>query len=104
VSEESDTADPAIGDATVESRWRPGDVHVKGDELEIPLYEEVLVKRTILREIVRVRKNVVTERRNVEADVRKEDVVETRRDAADLREERARERTDPPSWDVQGRV
>ena len=46
----------------------------RGDVIEIPIVEEVLVKKPVVREVVRIRKRTVTESRTVEADVRHEDV------------------------------
>lgn len=46
----------------------------RGDTLEVPVLEEVLVKKTVVKEILRVRKSDVVEQETVEGDVRKESV------------------------------
>lgn len=44
------------------------------DMVEVPVLEEVLVKKTVVREILRVRKSDLVEHQTVEGDVRKEDI------------------------------
>jgi hypothetical protein len=44
----------------------------RGDVVEVPVLEEVLVKKTVVREILRVKKSDVVEQETVEGDVRKE--------------------------------
>ena len=51
------------------------------DVVEIPIIEERLVKQPVVTEVVRVRKNAVSDTHEVQADLRKEDVeVETEGD------------------------
>lgn len=60
----------------VATRRRLGAPRVVDDDVvEIPLVEEILVKKLVVREIIRVRKDEVIERREVSAKLRKEDVV-----------------------------
>jgi hypothetical protein len=54
------------GDATA--------IRDRGDYIEIPIVEEELVKRPVVKEILRVRKSSLTEATAVGADVRSEDV------------------------------
>jgi hypothetical protein len=44
----------------------------RGDVVEVPVLEEVLVKKTVVKEILRVKKSDVVEQETVEGDVRKE--------------------------------
>jgi hypothetical protein len=53
---------------------RSGGVRDRGDVIEIPIVEEELVKRPVVKEVLRVRKDQVTEQQTVEANLRKEDV------------------------------
>lgn len=53
----------------------PGNlVQTDDDVIEIPIYAEEIVKRTVLKEIIRVRKTWVTEQREIEVDLRTEDI------------------------------
>jgi len=56
-----------------------GKVRDLGDVIEIPIIEEVLVKKQVVREVLRVRKSQLTEMGTAAADLRKEtvDVVST---------------------------
>jgi hypothetical protein len=45
-----------------------------GDVVEIPIVEEVLVKKAVVKEVLRVRKTQLTERHTVGADLRREEV------------------------------
>jgi len=49
-------------------------VQDEGGVIEIPLFEEVLVKKTVVREVLRIRKRWITEEHLVETDLRREDV------------------------------
>ncbi len=53
---------------------RLGEARDMGDVIEVPVIEEELVKRPVVKEVLRVRKTQVSESRTVEADIRKEDV------------------------------
>lgn len=44
----------------------------RGDVVEVPVLQEVLAKKTIVKEILRVKKNEVVEQESVEGDVRRE--------------------------------
>ena len=44
----------------------------RGDVVEVPVLEEILVKKTVVREILRVKKSDVVEQETVDGDVRKE--------------------------------
>jgi hypothetical protein len=45
-----------------------------GDVVEVPVLEDVLVKKTVVREILRVKKTDLVEQQTVSGDVRKEDI------------------------------
>lgn len=51
-----------------------GRVRDLGDVIEVPIVEEEVVKRPVVREVLRVRKSTVAETQPVGADVRREDV------------------------------
>lgn len=46
----------------------------RGDTVEVPVLEEVLVKKTVVKDIIRVKKSDMIEYETVEGDVRKEDI------------------------------
>ena len=46
----------------------------RGDVIEIPIVEEELVKRPVVREVLRIRKSTIVERQDVDEELRKEDV------------------------------
>ena len=54
-----------------------GGIRDRGDYLEIPVVEEELVKRPVVKEVLRVRKQDVTDTEMVGADVRREDIETT---------------------------
>ena len=64
-----------IADERLQAR-QLGAIRDLGDVIEIPLVEEELVvtKRLVVKEVIRIRKRWVTDRRMVQADLRKEDV------------------------------
>jgi uncharacterized protein (TIGR02271 family) len=62
----------ALGEA--EGEGDVGQVRDLGDVVEIPITEERLVKQPVVKEVVRVRKNTVSDTRKVSAELRKEDV------------------------------
>jgi len=75
---------PEIGGtaAVAESGGQIGQVRDLGDVVEIPVTEERLVKQPVVTEVVRVRKNSVSDTQVISADLRKEDVeVESEGDA-----------------------
>lgn len=51
-----------------------GEIRDAGDVIEIPIIEEQLVKRRVVKEVLRVRKRDVGEQQTVSAQVRKEDI------------------------------
>jgi hypothetical protein len=51
-----------------------GAVRDLGDVIEVPIVEEVLVKRPVVKEVLRIRKRQITEQQTVEGDVRKAEV------------------------------
>lgn len=53
---------------------RIGEIRDLGDVLEIPIVEEVLVRKPVVREVLRVRKTVQTNTVTAEDDLRREDV------------------------------
>jgi hypothetical protein len=81
----SETAAPSLAgagadtgqDLTVEQQPAPaevGQIRDLGDVVEIPIVEEVLVKKPVVREVLRVRKSRETESGIAAADVRREHV------------------------------
>ncbi|GAC1326856.1 MAG: hypothetical protein NVSMB22_18130 [Chloroflexota bacterium] len=51
-----------------------GAIRDLGDIIEIPIVEEQLVKRVVVKEVLRIRKSEIAEMQNVEGTVRKESV------------------------------
>jgi hypothetical protein len=51
-----------------------GQVRDLGEVIEVPIVEEELVKRPVVKEVLRIRKSSVTDRQSVGGEVRKEDV------------------------------
>lgn len=51
-----------------------GAVRDLGDVIEVPIVEEVIVKRPVVKEVLRIRKRQITEHQTVEGDVRKAEV------------------------------
>lgn len=51
-----------------------GTVRDLGDVIEVPIYEERLVKQPVVKEVLRIRKTPQTRQQSVEADLRKEEV------------------------------
>ena len=49
-------------------------VRDRGDVIEVPIVEEELVKRPVVKEVLRIRKSTITEQQQVREDVRKEDL------------------------------
>ena len=64
-----------------------GAVRDLGDTIEIPIVEEEIVKRPVVKEVLRIRKSTVAEQQNVEADLRKEDVEIDREGDVEIRVE-----------------
>lgn len=51
-----------------------GTVRDMGDVIEVPIYEERLVKQPVVTEVLRIRKTPHTQQQSAEADLRKEEV------------------------------
>jgi uncharacterized protein (TIGR02271 family) len=51
-----------------------GAVRDMGDVIEVPIVEEEVVKRPVVKEVLRIRKTSVSEERTVSGDVRKEEI------------------------------
>jgi hypothetical protein len=60
-----------------------GQVRDLGDVIEVPILEEQVVKRPVVKEVVRVKKVPKTQQATVSGDVRREDVEVTRTSADD---------------------
>ncbi len=45
-----------------------------GDVIEVPIVEEELVKRPVVKEVLRIRKSSTSERQTVQGEVRKEEI------------------------------
>jgi len=73
VASHVDTADVPTSDSE-----RVGDIRDLGDIIEIPIVEEELVKRPVVKEVLRIRKTSGTETQSVGSDVRREDVEVTK--------------------------
>ncbi len=63
----------AAGSLSDEAR-ELGAVRDLGDTIEVPIVEEEIVKRPVVKEVLRIRKSTVAEQQKVEADLRKEDI------------------------------
>jgi len=71
--EDTPTVDTIAADGGV-STDDPTAVRDLGDVVEVPIVEEEIVKRPVVKEVVRVRKDSVTETQTAEGDLRREDV------------------------------
>ncbi len=60
--------------STVDDAGEVGRIRDRGDVIEIPIVEEELVKRPVVKEILRVKKSTITEHQDVTEDLRKEEV------------------------------
>ena len=67
---------------------RPGVVRERGDVVDIPIVEEEIVTRPVVKEVLRVRKKRVTTPQTVQATLRKEEVQVTHEGDAVVRDER----------------
>lgn len=69
---------PGSGLAGEDAAWPEGAdlgaMRDLGDVIEIPIVEEVLVKRPVVKEVLRIRKSQIREMQTVEGDVRKEEI------------------------------
>ncbi len=68
-----------------------GAVRDLGDVIEVPVVEEELIKRPVVKEVLRIRKTQVGEQRTVGADVRKEDVEVSQEGDVTLRDSQSQE-------------
>jgi hypothetical protein len=78
---EADTGDDTgssqdipISENTGDSGQTVGTVRDMGDVIEVPIYEERLVRQPVVKEVLRIRKTPQTQQQSVEADLRKEEV------------------------------
>lgn len=55
-----------------------GGIRDLGNVIEVPIVEEVTIKKPVVKEVLRIRKRQITEERTVGGEVRKEDVEITR--------------------------
>ena len=62
-----------------------GQVGDRDEVIEVPIVEEELVKRPVVKEILRIRKHTVTDRQQVDEALRKEDIEIDRQGDADVR-------------------
>lgn len=68
---------------STESPETATDIRETGDVIEVPIVEEELVKRPVVKEVIRVRKSELTDQRTVDADRRTEEVEVIRDDTTD---------------------
>lgn len=80
-TDEAESSDDTESDQTVETSQDTGNggqtagaVRDLGDVIEVPVYEERLVKQPVVAEVLRIRKTPQAQQQSVEADLRKEDV------------------------------
>lgn len=66
-----------------------GEIRDLGGVIEIPIVEEQLVKRVVVKEVLRVRKAQVAEIQNVEGDIRKESIEVERTGESSARDDTA---------------
>ena len=57
-----------------ESSGKIGEIRDLGDVIEVPIIEEELIKRPVVKEVLRIRKTQLVESQTVQTDVRREDV------------------------------
>ncbi|MDQ2741956.1 MAG: PRC-barrel domain-containing protein [Chloroflexota bacterium] len=62
------------GDYDADSPMVNGQIRDLGDVIEVPVMEEILVKKTIVKEVLRIKKSELTETQLVSGDIRREDV------------------------------
>lgn len=78
---EADTGDDTessqdipVSEDTGDTGQTAGTARDLGDVIEVPIYEERLVKQPVVTEVLRIRKTPQTRQQSVEADLRKEEV------------------------------
>ena len=86
------TAARAVPDARAEDAQEMSRARDRGDVIEVPIVEEELVKRPVVREVLRVRKGTVTEHQQVNEELRREDVELEREGDVGLRGDEHRRR------------
>jgi len=62
------------GDYDADSPMVTGQIRDLGDVIEVPVMEEILVKKTVVKEVLRIKKSELTETQIVSGDIRREDV------------------------------
>ena len=62
------------GDYDADSPMVTGQIRDLGDVIEVPVMEEILVKKTVVKEVLRIKKSELTETQMVSGDIRREDV------------------------------
>ncbi len=62
------------GDHDADSPMVTGQIRDLGDVIEVPVMEEILVKKTVVKEVLRIKKSELTETQMVSGDIRREDV------------------------------
>ena len=82
---EAGAASGAVDDVQEMTRIRD-----RGDAIEVPIVEEELVKRPVVKEILRIRKDTVADQRLVTEELRKEDIEVEREGDVDVNVEEQR--------------
>lgn len=62
------------GDYDAGSPMLTGQIRDLGDVIEVPVMEEILVKKTVVKEVLRIKKSELTETQMVSGDIRREDI------------------------------
>ncbi len=62
------------GDYDADSPMVTGQIRDLGDVIEVPVMEEILVKKTIVKEVLRIKKSELTQTQMVSGDIRREDI------------------------------
>ena len=62
-----------------------GRIRDQGDVIEVPIVEEEIVKRPVVKEVLRIRKDQITEHQQVSDTVRREELAVDRKGDVDLR-------------------
>lgn len=73
-TESEDAGSTSVGEASTEEWQRVSGVRDRGDVIEVPIVEEEIVKRPVVKEVLRVRKSQVADTETVSDQVRKEDI------------------------------
>lgn len=89
----ADVPPAVVRDAVVPTREDAEEIAAirdRGDTVEIPIVEEELVKRPVVKEVLRVRKQTVSEQQQVDEQLRTEDVELEREGDVEIRADRER--------------